>query len=64
MSRNSKGAQRNKAAKERSEQRKKGNAGPAKTTPKHNKKRAWWQLGTYSEAVKGGKGRKREGESS
>ena len=63
MSRNSKNAQRNKAAKERSEQRQKGNAGPAKTTPKHGKKRAWWQLhDSYREAVKGSKTNRKRGQ--
>lgn len=29
------------------------------TSPTHGKKRAWWQLGTYAEFVKGG-GKKRK----
>ncbi len=45
MSKNSKNAQRIKAAKDMSATRKNGGKGPSKTTPKHGKTRAWWQTG-------------------
>lgn len=75
MSRNSKNARlvreakampknRSAAAKARAasgETRKPGRA----TAPKHSKKNAWWQRGTYSSFIKGGakagRGRKEEG---
>jgi hypothetical protein len=43
MSRNSKNAQRIVKAREMSASRKNGNGGPAQTTAKHGKKKAWWQ---------------------
>lgn len=43
MSRNSKGAKRNAAAKQISATRVAGGSGPARTEPKHGKKNAWWQ---------------------
>lgn len=56
MSRNSKNAQRNKAAKDMSATRTSGGSGPAKTTPKHGKKKAWWQVfPSYGAFVRGGK---------
>lgn len=56
MSRNSKNAKRIAARKAMSEQRKKGNAGPAKTTPQHGKKNAWWQkFASYGAYIRGGK---------
>ena len=56
MSRNSKNAQRIKAAKEMSALHVKGGKGPAKTTPKHGKTRAWWQkFDTYGAFIRGGK---------
>ena len=53
MSRNSKNAKQLAAARERSKSRLAGNPGPKATTPKHGKQRAWWQLGTYKEFIKG-----------
>lgn len=56
MSRNSKNASRIKAAKEMSALRTKGGKGPAKTTPKHGKTRAWWQkYDSYKAFCSGGK---------
>lgn len=49
MSRNSKNAQRVKAARER-----KGVKGPAKTTCKHNKKRAWYRIGNNNNGKRAG----------
>lgn len=59
MSKNSKNATRLIQARKRSAERKNGNKGPASTTAKHNKKRAWWQLGSYADWVKGPKKVKR-----
>lgn len=54
MSHNSKNAKRIAARKEMSKARANGNPGPAKTTPKHGKKNAWWQkCRSYSEFIKG-----------
>lgn len=47
MSRNSKNAQRIKAARER-----KGVKGPAKTVCKHNKARAWYRVGNNNNSKK------------
>lgn len=56
MSRNSKGAKRNKAAKEMSALRVSGGKGPARTTPQHGKKNAWWQkFPSYGAFIRGGK---------
>ena len=68
MSRNNKGARLNKSAKEASQRRVSGTGGAAKTTPKHGKKRAWWQtFGDYAAFIKGGKkgdrGEKKSGDS-
>jgi hypothetical protein len=61
MSRNSKTAKRLVAAKQISAQRKNGNKGPAATTPKHNKKKAWWQMfPSYGAYLRGGKRQKAE----
>lgn len=57
MSRNSKNARLNKESKERSAARKNGTTGPARTSPKHGKTKAWWQLGSYFDFIKG-KGKK------
>ena len=64
MSRNSKNARRIAARKEMSKLRQGGGAGPARTTPKHEKKNAWWQIGngSYSAFVKGKKKRPEEAE--
>lgn len=55
MSRNSKNARRTAARKEMSKLRQSGGGGPKQTTPKHGKKRAWWQVGngTYAAFIKG-----------
>lgn len=54
MSRNSKNARLTKEAKDRN--RTKGFTGPAKTTPKHGKKNAWWQkFPTYNAFINGRK---------
>lgn len=50
MSRNSKNAQRIKAARER-----KGVKGPAKTVCKHNKARAWYRVGNNNNGKKANK---------
>lgn len=56
MSRNSKNAKRHAAAKQISEQRKNGGGGPAKTTPAHGKKNAWWQkFPSFAASLRGGK---------
>lgn len=56
MSRNSKNARRIAARKEMSKLRQSGGAGPAKTTPRHEKKNAWWQrFTTYGGFIRGGK---------
>lgn len=61
MSRNSKTAKRLVASKQISAQRKNGNKGPAKTTAKHNKKKAWWQMfPSYGAYIRGGKRQKTE----
>lgn len=59
MSRNSKGAKRNAAAKEASRVRLAGGSGARSTSPQHGKKNAWWQKGgSYADFAKGG-GKKR-----
>jgi len=59
MSRNSKNAKRHIAEKAASTQRVKGDKGPTKTTPKHGKKKAWWQLfPSYEAYIKGAKKQK------
>ncbi len=58
MSRNSKNAKRIQQAREMSKTRTGGGSGPASTAAKHGKTKAWWQLGSYSSFVKGGKKRK------
>ena len=56
MSRNSKNARRFRAAKEMSALHATGGKGPAKTTPKHGKTRAWWQkFASYAGYIAGGK---------
>ncbi len=62
MSRNSKNARRTQQRKEMSKLRTGGGSGPAKTTPKHGKTKAWWQVGggTYTAFVKGGKKKQSE----
>lgn len=56
MSRNSKNAKRNAAAKEMSKTRVSGGKGPSATQPKHGKKKAWWQtFPSYSAWFKGAK---------
>lgn len=56
MSHNSKNAKRIAARKAMSAQRLNGTPGPAKTTPKHGKKNAWWQkYASYAAYIKGGK---------
>ena len=66
MSRNNKNAARIAARKAMSKVRLGGGAGPARTSPQHGKKNAWWQKGDYKTFVKGGKkvagGRKRQDE--
>lgn len=63
MSRNSKNARRIAARKEMSKIRQGGGAGPAKTTPKHGKKNAWWQrFTTYSGFLRGSKKQRPEQE--
>lgn len=50
MSKNNKNAKRVQAAREMSAKRVAGGAGPAKTTPAHGKKNAWFQkFDTYRE---------------
>lgn len=55
MSKNNKNAKRIAAAKEMSKTRLAGGKGPSRTTPKHGKKNAWWQVGSrsYTAYVKG-----------
>lgn len=53
MSRNNKNARLHREAKEMGKNRQAGNPGPKQTTPCHGKKRAWWQLGTYSSFING-----------
>jgi hypothetical protein len=61
MSRNSKGAARTKARKDMAKTRTSGGSGPAKTTPKHGKKNAWWQkFPSYAAYLRGGKKQKQE----
>lgn len=56
MSRNSKNSKRIAARKAMSAKRANGSPGPAKTTAKHGKKRAWWQIyPSYSAYIRGGK---------
>ncbi len=55
MSRNSKNAKVLAKAREITALHKNGGKGPAKTTPKHEKRKAWWQLGSYTTFVKGSK---------
>lgn len=54
MSKNSKNAQRIKAAKSRN--RKNGFKGPAKTTCLHKKARAWYRVGNNNNGKKAAKG--------
>lgn len=59
MSKNNKNAQRIRQAREMSALRKSGGKGPSRTTPKHGKKNAWWQVyRSYSEYIKGKGNRK------
>lgn len=59
MSRNNKNAKRIAAAKEMSKLRQGGGSGPARTSPKHGKKNAWWQkFQSYAAFIKGGKNKK------
>ena len=59
MSRNNKNSKRNAAAKEMSKIRLGGGSGPKATTPKHGKKKAWWQIfPSYEAYIKGGKSNK------
>lgn len=66
MSKNSKNAKRHVAEKQASQARQNGTKGPAKTTPQHGKKNAWWQKGidgrkgSYKNFIQGGKKAKRE----
>jgi hypothetical protein len=55
MSANSKRSRQNRAAKEWSAQRRGGRPGPAKTTPRHKKTKAWYQVGD-ARIVKQGEG--------
>lgn len=57
MSRNSKNARNLAKAREITAMHKNGGKGPAKTTPQHNKKNAWFQKlnGTYGDFVAGNK---------
>jgi hypothetical protein len=56
MSRNSKNAQRIAKAKKLGAERQAGSKGPAKTTPLHGKKKAWWQkFPSYGAYIRGGK---------
>ena len=52
MSRNSKGAKRVAARKAMTQQRQSGQKGPSDgkraSTPKHTKKKAWWQVAPFS----------------
>lgn len=59
MSRQSKNARNIARRKEMSKMRQSGGAGPAKTTPKHEKKNAWWQkFTTYGAFTRGNKKQK------
>ena len=59
MSKNSKNARNIARRKEMSKMRQSGGAGPAKTTPKHEKKNAWWQkFTTYGAFARGTKKQK------
>lgn len=59
MSRNSKSARRTAARKAMSALRAGGGGGPAKTTPKHGKKNAWWQkFPSYGAFIRGAKKQK------
>ena len=56
MSRQSKNARNLAKARQVSAMHKNGEKGPAKTTPLHGKKNAWWQkFDSYSSFLKGGK---------
>jgi hypothetical protein len=55
MSRNSKNARNLAKAREITVLHKNGGKGPAKTAPQHGKKKAWWQLGSHSDFVRGSK---------
>lgn len=63
MSRQSKNARNLARAKQITGMHKNGEKGPAKTSPKHGKTKAWWQIGSgdYANFVKG-KGRKQRTE--
>ena len=64
MSRNNKNAKRIAAAKEMSKTRLGGGKGPARTSPKHGKKNAWWQkFASYAAFLKGGKTPKKSADS-
>jgi len=59
MSRNSKNATRIMDARKMAEIHKNGGKGPAKTAPKHGKKKAWWQkFPSYRAYIKGAKAQK------
>lgn len=57
MSRNSKNATNIARARKFAQMHKNGEKGPARTTPKHGKARAWWLLGDYKSFVSGSKKR-------
>lgn len=60
MSRNSKSA-RNVARRKANTQARQGGGGPAKTTPKHGKLKAWWQtFGSYGAFIRGKKSKSAE----
>ena len=64
MSRNSKNAKRIQQAREMSKTRTGGGSGPSSTSPKHGKKKAWWQVGngSYTAFIKGDGKKKRGGD--
>lgn len=62
MSRNSKSARNVARRKANALARQSGGGGPAKTSPKHGKAKAWWQVGngSYSTFIKGKPGKRQE----
>lgn len=53
MSRQSKNAKNLARARDFSKIRKEGGRSASKTTPKHGKVRAWWQVGDFADFAKG-----------
>lgn len=61
MSRNNKSATRKAQAKVITAMHLRGEKGPSETTPKHGKKKAWWQIfPSYALSLKGGKNKRDE----